>query len=105
MATPLDYLLQGEYLKGIIEPFSRVTGLSFFLFVILTAIMVIAYAQTGSIAVPLILFFVISGSLMYSHLADFSVPTYIIPEPFQTFAYILVIGALAAVLIAVFTKK
>jgi len=105
MTDAYDLLMEGEYLRAVIDPFTRITGEPFFYGFLLLSAMLVIYLQTGNIGIPLMIFLVVSVSLMTSHLVQFAVNNAFIPQEFQTWAYIVVTVAFAGVILYVWWKK
>lgn len=105
MTDAYDFLKDGEIVQALLNVFTRMTGEVFFFGVVICAVAALTYLQTQSIGAAVIIFLLISGSLLTSHLIGFSTPDALIPVQFQTWLYILVAAGIAGVILFVWFKN
>lgn len=101
----LDSIMDGQLLRGIFEVFTDSTGDAFFFFVILSMFSVLVYVQTGSASFTALIFVVMSGALVGSHLTQFSENFGLIPQQFQFIVLGFVLLAFLYVLWQALTQK
>ena len=91
MEDAFRLLLNGEYLRAILEPFIRISGETFFYFMILLATMSLLYLTMQDIALPIIFLLIAFGSLTLSHLSPFNTASYnMIPAEFDNVMHIAI---------------
>lgn len=98
MTDPFNLTIHGEYLQAFIKVFSQTSGEPFFFFIVLMMLFILTYLVTNNFGIATMIFFIISGSLLFSHLTTFTAEkNLLIPSEFQSWIYILiVVGGVAA---------
>jgi hypothetical protein len=103
--SALDSILEGQILKGFTEVFTDTTGAVFFYFIVLSMFSVLVYTQTQNAAFTAILFIILAGALVGSHLSQFGLSYGLIPEPFQFVILGFLLLALMYVVWQAITKR
>jgi len=89
--------------QALLEPFARVVGLTFTLFLFLMFFLILVYFKTETIILPIMLFIAIVGSISLSTLfASQEHP--LIPAPFDTILYLIVAGGIAFLIYRIWFK-
>ena len=104
MTDAFNYILDGEYLWAILNPFIRIVGTEWTLFFLLMIMLVFLYLKTESLAMPLMVGITALASLNMSTLfSDKDYP--LIPEQFDVWVALFLAGALAFLVYSIWMKK
>ena len=93
-----------EILRAILYPFQRVIGLEITLFMAMMFPLIWLYVKVKSIALPLMLFLVITGSFTLGSLYQ-GMPYPMVPDLFDEWVFMFTTGALMWIFYAAWRKK
>jgi hypothetical protein len=103
--SALDTILTGNLFKGFTEVFTDTTGSVLFFFIAISMFSVLVYVQTQNAAFTAMLFIILAGSLVGSHLTQFGLTYGLVPEPFQFVILGFLLLALMYVIWQALTKR
>lgn len=104
MTHTFDLIQEGEFLWAAVEPYSRIVGETFALFLLVMSLLIIfIYFKTESFTLPLMAFITIAGAFELSSLFQ-GKPNPIIPGLFDVWVFIFLVGGLAFVIYRVWFK-
>jgi hypothetical protein len=102
--SALDTIKAGDVFKGVLEVFTSTTG-DFFYFVLISMLCLLIYAQTQNAAFVAMVFIILAGALVGSHLTQFTASFGLVPEEFQLVVLGFVLLALTYVIWQAITKR
>ena len=103
--APLDTIMNGDLLKGLLEVFTNTSGDVVFFFLCIAGLSVLTFISTQSAAYGALVFVLFSGALVGSHLSQFSVNFGLIPSEFQGLVLLILVLGFMYVVYAAWTRR